>query len=284
MTLAALAAIAVAVAAGCGGGEDGSGSGAKSQNAGTGVLFSQTAAGGSLRPTGANTYELALRRPAARVTSFSDRPLRNASGEPLSTFVSEWGARGFASDPPNAALVVDGADEEHDTVVLELSRPRYDGRARVLRYRARRVKGSARLARVAPGQDRAVPKRFGRAELFVDAAGPIKKHYILFQVDVPNNGSAEVQFSNAEFDLSPTNLEVQNLSARGNPGAPRITLSPTTISIGGNAPLTMQIELSVVGGKAPVAGTAKLSPGTNVRPTFDNTVGEPLQNGKFTLK
>jgi hypothetical protein len=109
---------------------------------------------------------------AGPVSSFTDRPERRADSLSLRRFVRRWRALGFEADPPNAALVLDGAPRSRDVVILELGRPRLGRHARVS-MPVRLVPGRrpAALRRFLARADRAVPARFGRASLFVDASG-----------------------------------------------------------------------------------------------------------------
>ena len=64
-------------------------------------------------------FSLVLNAPSRSVTGFSDRPQRLLGRRTLGSFVSGWGRLGFAADPPNAALVVDGAPSSDDVNVFE---------------------------------------------------------------------------------------------------------------------------------------------------------------------
>lgn len=119
------------------------------------LLFVQTASAGRVSRNARGQLVLALR--TSRWTqSFTDRPRRVARSERTRFFVNAWRKRGFATDPPNAALSIDKANP--DVISLELRRPRYrDG---WLRYTVKPLKGS-RAPRLG---------RFGTASLFIDNA------------------------------------------------------------------------------------------------------------------
>src|SRR5690242_8805319 len=143
--------------------------GAQSTPAG-GDLYTATAAGGTLtKAPGKAAYRLTLKDPAAKVSAFSDRPVRTASTQSLQRFVGDWKANGFAQDPPNAALVLDQAPAAHDTYLFELSKPRIE-RDRDLTFTAKRIgtRPTGALEPIAKGADRGTPRGFGRASLFID--------------------------------------------------------------------------------------------------------------------
>jgi hypothetical protein len=102
---------------------------------------------------------------ATRVTWFTDRPARRSGATTLRRLVGVWAASGFAVDPPNAALILAGADGVR-THVVELRRARLDGRR--VAFGLRRVPdaneaGHADTHPLAGG-------RYARAQLFIDDA------------------------------------------------------------------------------------------------------------------
>lgn len=148
------------------------------------LLFVQQADGGTLHRIGKGVYRLTFRGVSRRVSSFSDRPGRTASVETTRTFVSRWGDRGFAADPPNAALVLDDAPAARDTAMLTLSRPRYDATARTLTYTARALSGDPGVALRAftRRRDPIGELRFGRASLFIDDGASVVYEQIQFEI------------------------------------------------------------------------------------------------------
>ncbi|MFN8025466.1 MAG: hypothetical protein U0W40_03620 [Acidimicrobiia bacterium] len=136
-------------------------------------LFVQTAGGGTLKSVKgeAGTYTLTLQNVPATVTTFTDRPMRVRSDEATADFVGLWDGGSFADSPPNAALVIDDAPDSSDTFVFTLTAPKYDAKAKQLRYTATIVTDSptGRLAEFADAVDQNPPTKFGRASLFVDA-------------------------------------------------------------------------------------------------------------------
>jgi len=139
------------------------------------LLFVQQTDGGTLHRTGAGTYRLTLRGVAPSLTTFTDRPARAAGSESARRFVTRWPGRGFAADPPNAALVMDGAARDRDVVVLTLSHPAYHPRTRTFTYAAHPLRGTPgrALKGFAKRRDSVRELRFGAANLFIDDASDI---------------------------------------------------------------------------------------------------------------
>ena len=109
-----------------------------------------------------------------QATWFTDRPVRRAGLFDIPQMLEIFFAR---QSPPNAALEVQGADESRDVVIVELAKPRYDRARGTLRFSAEvlprdRVLRSGPLGLVdfATRNDAALPERFGRAVVFIDAA------------------------------------------------------------------------------------------------------------------
>lgn len=131
-------------------------------------LFALTSSGGSLTHDESGWW-ITLTGTSPVVTRFSDRPQRLASTETPTRFAAQWRGYGFASDPPNAALVIADGSRTADVFVVELRRPRVRG-ARVT-FRARPIRAaSTALARYAPRADRMRELTFGPASLFIDDA------------------------------------------------------------------------------------------------------------------
>lgn len=163
--------LAVAVLAVVGAG--GSATPAAADTPSSSLLFVQETSGGELVKLAKDRYELRLDGVSTRVTTFTDRPGRRAGTEAAAQFVRRWASRGFRADPPNAALVVEGAARRSDVMVLELSRPRLDAAKRRLVYAARPVRAAAGggLEDLAKRADPVRAGRFGTASLFIDDAG-----------------------------------------------------------------------------------------------------------------
>jgi hypothetical protein len=137
------------------------------------LLFVQETSGGELIRIAPGRYQLRLTGVSPRLTTFTDRPSRRAGHESVRAFVSRWAGRGFASDPPNAALVVNDAPASSDVTLLTLSHPRYDRARRTLTYAARPLANApaGELAGLSGRGDRIRARSFGAASLFIDDAG-----------------------------------------------------------------------------------------------------------------
>lgn len=95
------------------------------------LLFVQTFGSGSLTPVDGtpDRFVLTADHLAGQTLYFSDRPARVVGMMPTEKFFgpSETGGLGFTpADPPNAALVVAGAGDATQIVLLELTDPRFD--------------------------------------------------------------------------------------------------------------------------------------------------------------
>jgi hypothetical protein len=137
------------------------------------LLFVQETSGGEVIRVAPNRYKVRLVGISPGLTTFTDRPSRQAGHESVRAFVTRWARRGFASDAPNAALVVHDAPASSDVTMLTLSHPRYDRGRRTLTYVARPLHGApiGELARLNKRGDRIRPRRFGAASLFIDDSG-----------------------------------------------------------------------------------------------------------------
>jgi hypothetical protein len=251
-------------------------------------LFVQTARRGTLRrvPGRRGVFRLALARAHRQVTVFSGRPQRRAGAESLSAFVRRWRARGFASDPPNAALVVAGAPASRDVVIVELSRPRPGPRS--VSYVARVVRGASTpgLARFAARADDRVAARFGQSSLFIDSAAADPYPTVQMQVSIPRTPTDEAgrlafilgteAGDSAVFDLlsfpvrvispGPVSFEIEDQSAFA-----------IWSSSGSSADVTLRVNPlrdPIVGSVGPFADDVTIQGGSQ---TF------PVTNGMFSI-
>jgi hypothetical protein len=139
----------------------------KSLHVGETFLFSQAAAGGSLRGG-----TLTLVGVDDTVTRFADRPARDAQAVDIRDFLARWRLR-FASSPPNAVLSYRVASSPRPReLVLELRRPRYDAASRTATYSVRVIRETADRF---PGTKHPrtpvkypLPSTFTAASLFID--------------------------------------------------------------------------------------------------------------------
>jgi len=144
---------------------------------------------------------------------FEDRPARQAGHIPTAGFARSWADFGFAADPPNAALTLLRGDNREDTVILELSRPRYRAKTRTIRYGVHRLRGATgNLAGFEPDRDRRVPRHFEDASLFIDdATAPVVNGCVI----QPYSHCADADLSGADLpgaDLDHADLSGANLS------------------------------------------------------------------------
>jgi len=142
--------------------------GASAANPSDGTLYVQQADGGTLTKSG-GTWKLALRGPAARTTTFSDRPYRRGGSMALGGFVAGW-KREFGRVAPNAALEITDGRASRDVALLELSSPRYDRSHDLLTFVVKPLRATSDLAlgALARRADRGIHGSFGRSTLFVD--------------------------------------------------------------------------------------------------------------------
>ncbi len=136
-------------------------------------LFVQQASSGSLiRDSGASTFTLTLYDVASQVQYFSDRPQRIAGQCSMESFVTGWDNQGFGEDPPNAALVLLDAENNEDTLIVELTNPSYNTQTNALQYTVAVLEDcqSESLVYHASRADSSLPEQFGRVNLFIDDA------------------------------------------------------------------------------------------------------------------
>jgi hypothetical protein len=254
-----------------------------------GDLFVLTAAGGDLeRVRGRKRlFRLVLRRPAHDVTGFTDRPARRTGQQPLARFVRGWARLGFAAVPPNAAVVLADAPSNRDVLVVELSRPRLGAGGRTLAFRAEVLRGNprGRLRGFARRADRRVAAGFGRVSLFIDAAGQEVDLLLTFSNIPPQGGFVSISFSNAQIDLTESELLVNADGATSLQVAPPTAFGLTAI---GTSPLNGSVEIAInllagSGGCDGVGGFALLSAGASAAV---RVLGQtlPITNGPFCLR
>ena len=106
------------------------------------------------------------------VTKFADRPFRAATVMSPSALVSNWDAW-FADSPPNAVLTfAKSAGKAPQSIVVTLSRPRWDKGNRTLLFTATRTYRTMDPSEKGSGWTRPeTPRRFTSASLFIDDAG-----------------------------------------------------------------------------------------------------------------
>jgi hypothetical protein len=145
--------------------------------AGPTMLFLQAFQAGGIAPKdGADErYVLTLEHGLGHTIYFSDRPHREVGAAPTPEFLA---GLGFPEDnPPNAALVVEGAAGETEIAVLALYAPAYDEASRTATYEAEVLQTWQRSVQegfVEATTDLAqrLPS-FGAAHLFIDGCNDL---------------------------------------------------------------------------------------------------------------
>ena len=139
---------------------------------GASVLFALEARSGSFTrvPDRPQQYTLILRGVERGTTWFTDRPQREAGRITTRSLLRSWRRLGFAAEPPNAAVVLDGGRRARDTVALELRLRSRDNRRRTARFRVRVLRGlGPGLSRLNRRLDRRLPRHFAGTSLFIDS-------------------------------------------------------------------------------------------------------------------
>lgn len=119
----------------------------------------------------------------APVTKFADRPFRLASVISPAALVKNWDSW-FADSPPNAVLTYSVNDSHLPrSVVVTLSRPRYDSHERTLAFTANRTYRSLDPSEKGSNWSRpATPEVFTHASLFIDDAGSSSTDALMAQL------------------------------------------------------------------------------------------------------
>ena len=271
------ASAAALVLAGCGGDGDDDSTGASETPAEGGELFTQTAGAGTLAPVqGKNdVFTLTLSDASKDVTQFTDRPVRSATTESLEDFVNQWATRGFADDPPNAALVLDEESENADTSVFELAQPKYESTSGDVSYQATQIEG-ATAALPNPDADARPPSKFGQAHLFIDPGStPTVDFFVQTRSQSGAGGGRVVLTLDAPFTVL-VGSGTQEAVWAGEGGG---YIGGSAISVTGEG----QIDVQVAGGSPPITGTANIPSGTTVSAQVANGATRPVKSGSFSL-
>lgn len=136
-------------------------------------IFIQEGKNGSFVNDGSGNYTLTLTDVVPYTVFFADRPARDVGFAPMDKFLS--GFTFGVNDPPNAAIILPGANETSDMVIVELTNPQYDSAAGALTYTASLLKEYSlesvwfqdQLSMV----DASIPERFGNVVLVIDDCG-----------------------------------------------------------------------------------------------------------------
>lgn len=131
-------------------------------------LMVQEAGSGSLVPNDKGDYLLTLKEITPYTIYFSNRPATFAGSLTTAQFME---SNPWTDDaPPNAAIVVQEAEADQDTIIVQLREPKLDTAARTLTYRVKIIPdySGKGLAYHKGRADTAIPKNFGRVSLFID--------------------------------------------------------------------------------------------------------------------
>lgn len=221
-------------------------------------LFAMTSTGGALKHDTSGWW-LELMGTSPLVTRFTDRPNRLASTLSPAQLAAQWRTYGFPSDPPNAALVLDGRPADADVFVIELRRPSVSGST--VRFRAKPVHDtSSALSRYAKRADRLRESRFASASLFIDDGASTVYEPVIFtvsglepgesvRISLTSNG-VPIGFSTGPQSQQSAGIAVQALS--GPLPVSALLVNPSTISIvssasgggGGSVTFTFSVYLA----------------------------------------
>ena len=195
------------------------------------LLFTQTAARGTLTPTKCRCdgrYILTLRNVDKHTVWFSDRPNRHAGHIGTRAFTRAWKGFGFDSVAPDAALSAIDASGSRDTDIVELTHPTYDAKRRTMRYVVRNVPFTSGPSKVKRGADGFIPGRLRDVSLFIDdATAPVIDGCLLVRYTLclywggPNLSYANlpgIDLTGARI-LTTANLRGANLSGANLTGA-----------------------------------------------------------------
>ena len=201
------------------------------------VLYVVSAGGGTLAREAGGRYRLRLRGVARQALMFADRPSRFTSALPVAGLVASWRALGFAKVPPNAALTLLDGRPGRDTVLLELTQPRWGPSPGALSFLARPLdRPSHNLGHLGRRVTGTLPRAFRTATLFLDDAtgttvngcyiGPWTTCDKASLQNVDLSGSTLTNASFAGANLSNANLSSATLTSASFAGA---TLSGATL-------------------------------------------------------
>ena len=132
--------------------------------------FIQQGTGGSFVNDGSGNYTLTLTGVIPYTVAFSDRPARDANFMEMDKFLSGFNFN--PQNPPNAAVMIQGANADQDVVIVELTSPKYDATKQTLTYTAKISKDFAFESKWATDlttrADPALPEKFGAVVLAID--------------------------------------------------------------------------------------------------------------------
>jgi hypothetical protein len=275
---AAVIALVSVLASGCGGGDDDASSTSASATVSPGGdLFTQNTHTGTLEPiTGRDdVFTLTLGQPAPDVTVFTDRPARSASTESLASIVDQWNDRGFAQDPPNAALVLDQEPDDADTAIFKLADPSYDKAGGTVSYTATHVTGGT--ASLPSDEHIDPPPSFGDAHLFIDPSGGGDVHSMAIDVHVaPSGAKTDVKF-NSPWSLVLDSGDEASYVVGPNVGGGFFLPQEVNITSAGG------VQFNLEGGTGAITGTATVPKGAALGIQVDDNPEQTVKSGPFSL-
>jgi len=268
------------LASGCGGGDSNASTDATPASSAVpgGDLFTQTTHTGSLKPIPGrdDVFTLTLDQPAPDVTVFTDRPVRSASTESLAGFVDQWDERGFAQDPPNAALVLDQEPDSADTAVFKLADPSYDKSSGTVSYTASHVNGGT--SSLPSDEHIDPPPTFGDAHLFIDASGGGEQHAMAIDVEGGRQGlKTDITFNSPWSILLGSGDNGASYLVGPNVGGGFFTTSEVNMTSAGG------VQFTLAGGTGAITGTARIPSGVTVGIQVDDNPEQTIRNGSFSL-
>jgi hypothetical protein len=132
--------------------------------------FIQEGTSGSFVNDSSGNYTLTITGVIPYTVGFSDRPARNADFVKMEAFLA-----GFSFDPknpPNAAVIIQGAKEDEDMIIVELTSPKYNATNQTLTYTAKLTKDfvfeSNWANDLVSKADKAIPEKFGKVSIVID--------------------------------------------------------------------------------------------------------------------
>ena len=204
------------------------------------------------------------------VTKFADRPFRNAAVLSPSALVTNWNSW-FASSPPNAVLAYSPDDAQlPQSIVVTLSRPRYDPVGRTLSFTASRTYRSLDPSERGSNWTRpATPRRFTHASLFIDDAGSSVTDSLVAQLQ-----QAMQPYVFAANDMATWQAVVQSLSAVLSTAWEQGTLVGATSSDAYTV-ACIPTPQQILNGYLPCSVTMQLPGGTS----FSTTISQQMGSG-----
>ena len=142
----------------------------------TGAIYNfiQEGSNGTFVPDSTGNYTLTMTTVTPYTFYISDRPVKDAGFVPMKRFLDtfSWGIE----NPPNAAIIIPGAKEDEDTLLVSLTNPVYVPEKELLTYNATILKSykSKGLKQLVPFNDPMIQKSFGRVTLIIDSCPNFK--------------------------------------------------------------------------------------------------------------